>query len=203
MFVGVPKNYVLRIHFIDFLLVVCYNHQILRLKGFIMDNVDLKLIQELQKDGRLTHVDLARKLGVVEGTIRGRIKQLVGKKIIKIMAIPNLRELGYNMISIIGIQVIMAELRGIADLLSKKRNVCYLAFIAGRYDLIAFVVARSPEELSQFIEKEISAIPGIVRTETFVNLDVIKGMSGIIDTSDLINELSIASSKGRAKRQKT
>jgi len=40
--------------------------------------------------------------------------------------------------------------------------------------LMAIIRTRSPEELSNFIEKEISTSPGILRTETFVNLDIIK-----------------------------
>jgi len=77
----------------------------------MIDELDRKLIQELQKSGRQSYVDLARMLGVVEGTVRKRLKDLQDRKIIRIVAVPNPRELGYNFISIMGLQVRMADLR--------------------------------------------------------------------------------------------
>jgi len=155
----------------------------------MIDELDRKLIQHLQRSGRQSYVDLARMLGVVEGTVRKRVKDLQDRKIIKIVAVPNPRELGYNFISIMGLQVRMADLRKVADDLAQKPNVCYLAFVTGRYDLLAIIMTRSAEELSHFIETDISAIPSILRTETFVNLDIIKGGSPWLDTTQLISNL--------------
>ena len=159
----------------------------------MIDDFDRRLIQELQKNGRQSYVDLARRLGVVEGTVRKRIKYLLGRDILKIIAVPNVRKLGYGFISVMGLQVRMADLRKVADNLAQNQHVCYLAFVTGRYDLMAIIVTQSPEELSQFIEKEISAIPSILRTETFVNLDIIKGAAGMLDTIQLIRNLDISS----------
>jgi len=158
----------------------------------MIDELDLKLMQELQKDVRAKHVDLAKKLDVVEGTVRKRIKNLVGNSIIKTIAVPNLRELGYNFMSLMALQVRLADLRDIAENLVKKPNICYLAFVTGRYDMIAVVITRSPEELAHFIEKEISAIPSILRTETFVNLEILKGGWPVIDTTQLLSNIDFS-----------
>ena len=155
----------------------------------MIDDLDRKLIIELQENGREGYVNLAKKTGVVEGTIRKRIKTLLSKSLIKIVAVPDMRKLGYGFIGIAGIQVKMEDLRQVAETLAKNEHICYLAFVTGRYDLMAIVVTQSPEELSHFIEREISAIPSILRTETFVNLDTIKGGSGLMDTIELINHL--------------
>lgn len=155
----------------------------------MIDDLDRKLIIELQENGREGYVKLAKKLGVVEGTIRKRIKNLLGKNLIKIVAVPNMRKLGYGFIGIAGIQVKMEDLRQVAETLAKNKHICYLAFVTGRYDLMAIVVTKSPEELSHFIEREISVIPSILRTETFVNLDTIKGGDGLVDTIELIHHM--------------
>ncbi len=152
----------------------------------MLDNLDLKLIQALQENGRNIYANLATTLGVVEGTIRKRIKRLLDRNIIKIVAVPNMRELGYDYVSIMALQVGMADLREVAENLAKNQHVCYLAFTTGRYDLMGIIVTRSPKELAQFIEMGISAIPGVVRTETFVNLDIIKGTVGLMDTLQLL-----------------
>jgi DNA-binding Lrp family transcriptional regulator len=84
----------------------------------------------------------------------------------------------------------MDELRRVADKLTTNQRVCYLAFVTGRYDLMAIVMSRSPQELSHLIEKEISVISGVLRTETFVNLDIIKGAWGLLDAAQLIRDSS-------------
>jgi len=167
----------------------------------MMNNLDRKLMIELQKNGRESYVDIARTLGVVEGTVRKRVKDLRDRNIMKIVAVPNPRELGYNFISIMGLQVKMADLRNVAENLAQKPNVCYLAFVTGRYDLMAVIITRSSEELSQFIEKEISAVPSILRTETFVNLDIIKGTWCELDTTQLINNLYISPHKDNRQKR--
>lgn len=158
----------------------------------MIDNLDRKIIEELQINGRETYIDLAKKLGVVEGTIRKRIKHLLAKDIIKVVAVPNVRKLGYSLVSIMGLQVRMEDLRKVAYGLINNEHVCYLAFVAGRYDLIAIILTRSPEELSQFVEKEISAIPSISRTETFINLEIIKGEPGLLDTMQVVQSLQFS-----------
>lgn len=158
----------------------------------MIDELDRKLMMELQKNGRREYVYLAKVLGLVEGTVRRRVKNLLDRNIMKVVAIPNLHELGYNFISIMGLQVKLADLRKVADELVQKPNVCYLSFVTGRYDLIAIIATRSPEELSHFIEKEISTLPSVLRTETFVNLDVIKGGYLELDTIQLISNSDVS-----------
>ena len=166
----------------------------------MVDELDQKLITALQKNGREGYVELARKLGVVEGTVRKRVKNLLDKDTIKITAVPNVRKLGYGFIGIMGLQVRMEDLRKVGDNLARNRHVCYLAFVTGRYDLMAIVVTQSPEELSRFIEREISAIPSILRTETYLNLDIIKGAPGLLDTTQLINNLEHLNDKKPVKK---
>lgn len=161
----------------------------------MVDKFDQKLMMVLQENGRQSYVDIATTLGVVEGTVRKRVKDLLDRKIMKIVAVPNLRELGYRFISIMGLQVRLEDLRKVAEHLSQNPNVCYLAFVTGRYDLISVIITQSSEELSEFIEKDISALPSIIRTETFVNLDVIKGGWLGLDTAQLISNVEVPQSK--------
>ncbi|MDD5702403.1 MAG: Lrp/AsnC family transcriptional regulator [Dehalococcoidales bacterium] len=155
----------------------------------MLDEFDLKLIQALQKNGRASYVELAESLGVVEGTVRKRVNALQKSKIIKISAEPNLRVLGYNFISVVGMQVNMSDLKKISASLAKKPNICYLAFVTGRYDLLSIIISRSTEELAQIIENDISTIPGILRTETFINLNIVKGGLLEFDTIDIVSRL--------------
>jgi len=166
------------------------------------DELDRKLVLELQKDGKKGYVDLASGLGVVEGTVRKRVKHLLGRNIIKIVAVPNLRKLGYGFVGILGLQVSVADLRGVATKLAQNQHVCFLSFVTGRFDLIAIIVTRSPEEYSHFWESELATIPGVLRTEGFVNLDIIKGSASLLDTIELVRNFDIPSPSKTQKREK-
>ena len=156
----------------------------------MLDKLNQKLIQELQNNGRRSYTELAKMLGVSEGTIRKRVKDLQKQDVMKIAAVLNPYKIGYNFISIMALQVRMADLREVAEMLAQKPNVYYLAFVTGRYDLLAMLMCRSPEELSDFIKEHISSIPSIIRTETFVNLEVIKSpWPGAGDIPKLISGL--------------
>ena len=155
-----------------------------------MDKLNQKLIQELQNDGRQSYIQLGKMLGVSEGTVRKRVKDLQNRGVMKIRAVVNPYEIGYSFISLMALQVRMADLRQVGETLAEKPNVYYLAFVTGRYDLLALIMAQTPEELSTFIKEHISSIPSIVRTETFVNLEVIKGpWAGTWDIMRLIGGL--------------
>ena len=153
----------------------------------MVDGLDLNIIQILEQDGRRNYTDIAKQLGVVEGTIRKRVKYLLDNGVITIQARPNPSKIGYSIVAVMAMQIQINALRHVAKILASKPNVQWLAFVSGRYDLMAIVLEKSTEELSRFIEEEISAIPSIVRTETFINLDIVKGL--LSDTVSLIETI--------------
>jgi len=161
----------------------------------IIDEIDREIILELQKSGRKSYMELAKQLHVSETTVRNRVKHLVDQNVITINAIPDLKALGYGFVGIIGLQVRLSDLRGVADRLAKHPNVCYVANVTGRFDLITIVVTKSSEEFADFMENVISDIPSVLRTETFVNLHVYKGQVVGLETGQLVNILDIPPAK--------
>ena len=139
----------------------------------MLDELDQMIFEELQKDGRKSYTDIAKAAGVSEATIRKRVKDLKKSGVIEIRALLNPVKIGYSLVTILGFQIHVAELGKVAHMLAQKPTVRYLAFAGGRYDLVALVVSRKPEELAQFI-KELSTNSTIIKTEAFVNLEIIK-----------------------------
>jgi Lrp/AsnC family transcriptional regulator for asnA, asnC and gidA len=156
----------------------------------MVDKLDRDIIIQLGENARLSNVAMAKMLYTSERTIRNRINRLLEKEIISITAIPNLEALGFGFISVMVFQVNLADLRRIADELSEYPDVCYLANVTGRYDLIAVIVAKSQKEFYEFVTKNISAIPGIIRTETFVCIDICKGSKAGFDMTQIIRSIS-------------
>jgi len=160
-----------------------------------IDQLDHQIILDLQKDGRRSCVDISKTLHTTEGTVRNRLKKLTDQGIIKIRATPGLGELGYSFISIVGMQVRLVDLRMVAEQLIQNPNICYLANVTGRYEFIAIVLTRSSAEFAHIMENFISAIPSIIRTETFVALNTYKGFGNGLDSTQLISNLNISSSE--------
>jgi Lrp/AsnC family transcriptional regulator, regulator for asnA, asnC and gidA len=155
----------------------------------MVDELDLQLIQALEKDGRASYVDLAESLSVGRETVKKRIQELEQSGLVKISTSPNMEALGYSFMCVVGMQVDVSQLTQISNSLAKKPNICFLACVTGRYDLLAIVISRSAEEFKDIIEKDISSTHGILRTETFINLDIIKGRLLEFETTDILNLL--------------
>ena len=153
----------------------------------MIDDIDRELIVELQEDGRRSYVELAEHLHISEATARSRVKRLLARDLLKVTAVPNLSELGFQFVSIVGIQVRLRDLKSIVDELKRHPAVSYLVNVTGHYDLIGIIVTRSSREFADFIESTVSIIPGIDRTESFVSLRVIKGETIATDALAMID----------------
>lgn len=155
-----------------------------------LDKLDQNIMMALQKNGRLSYMELAKMMAVTEGTIRNRFTKLVNNGIMRITASPDIEKLGYSFMGIIGIQVHLANLHEVAAQLAKNPNICYLVNVTGRYELLATVVTRSSKEFAYFMENVVSAIPNVLKTETFVALNVYKGSGSGMDMLQLIGNLN-------------
>ena len=140
----------------------------------MLDKIDIDLIKELQKDGRQTYADLAKKLGVPESTIRRRLKSLLAGDFIRIIAVPNPINLGFSLVCSMRVQVRKENVREIGMSLAQYPNVRYLTFTTGEWDILAIVVFRSAQELADFMWEKVVAVPEVVRTDTAVNIEIVK-----------------------------
>ena len=143
-----------------------------------MDKLDYKIVSMLKQDGRLSNANVARVLKVSEGTIRRRLKRMTNENIIRIFAVPNPESIGLHSEALIGIQVDPDKMEIIANKVSKLEQATWVAHTTGTYDIFLWAAVESTEELGKFIRGSIGTIPGVRRTETFVNLRVVKRGNG-------------------------
>ncbi|RLI91276.1 MAG: AsnC family transcriptional regulator [Candidatus Altiarchaeales archaeon] len=144
-----------------------------------IDELDLKILRELQKDARQSYRDLADKLGVAEGTIYNRIHKLKDIGVIK-RFIPDIdfSKLGYDLTAIIGIRVEGSHLPEIEKEISKEKNVSAVYDITGEYDCIVVAKFKTRYELNNFVKKILS-MPHVKRNNTMVGQNVMKEDHGI------------------------
>ncbi len=75
-----------------------------------LDAIDLRIVSELQKDGRSTITDLAERVGSSRPTITNRLKRLMDKDIIIVKSGLNLRKFGFKM-ACVGLEIKSDEMR--------------------------------------------------------------------------------------------
>lgn len=157
-----------------------------------MDNIDLQIIAALQENGRATNLELSKRLGVGEATIRRRLKTLISQGRIKINAIPNPLKVGIKYIVVMGLQVQPTHLDDIANKLSQNEQVSFLSLTTGQFDIMLILLSSEPQDLTRFIREQISTNSSILRTESFVSAEIIKSFwTDTLDLASLLDKLQI------------
>jgi Lrp/AsnC family transcriptional regulator for asnA, asnC and gidA len=133
-----------------------------------MDNIDLQILETLQKDGRTPFTTIAKQTGVSESTIRTRYGSLVERGIVQTIAVVDPFAVGYNAPALIAISAEPGAVNTVARALEQITEVSYLVLILGAYDLLVEVYCRDRAHLTDLITNHIQSIPGIRATETLV-----------------------------------
>lgn len=137
-----------------------------------MDDLDMRIIEILRHDGRVSNAGIARAVGVSEGTVRRRLKRLIDENMIEVRVILNL---GRKARTVVGIHVDPQSVDEVLARVSRLGGVTFACVTTGRYDMLVWAEAESAELLGQLITKTIGVIPGVQRTETHVVLSQVSG----------------------------
>jgi len=134
----------------------------------MMDKLDQKILDELQKEGFQKSTALAPLVGVGERTIRRRINNMINNRLFKIVAIPNPILLGYRAWAKIGIKVDPGSLVRVANVLIEHPSIYFVAYSLGRFDIIIAVHFDTIDKLTYFVNSELTRVEGILVTETMM-----------------------------------
>ena len=139
------------------------------MRGF--DELDMKLLFELTKDGNISVPTLSKKLGINASVLYSRIKRLVRKKIIKKFTIEiDDSLLGIDVKASVGINRDPKFKMQIHKNLLEVAEVVSISEITGRFDIMIRIYAQDLEDLHTVVIEKIGKIEGIQNTETFVEL---------------------------------
>lgn len=144
-----------------------------------MDDLDRQIIKILEENGRASNATIARQVGVSEGTVRRRLKRLIGEKIIRVMAFPDPKAMGFESEALIGVQVDPDKIDEVADALASLTYTRWVAVATGTFDVFAWATLPNAERLGRFLRENVGVIPGVRRTETFVTLAIRKRDYGL------------------------
>jgi Lrp/AsnC family transcriptional regulator, regulator for asnA, asnC and gidA len=136
-----------------------------------VDELDRRIIEALQANGRESFRRIASSLGVSEATVRARYARLTSEGILQVVAVTNPLGLGFDQ-ALIGVKTSGAPDK-VADEIARWPEADYVVVTAGQFDLVVEVVTADRRELLDLTNR-MRALEGVVTTETFFYLEMWK-----------------------------
>ena len=137
-----------------------------------LDEFDIKIIKELEKDGRIAYSTIATNLKISNTMVHQRINKLTEQGILAgIRPIINEKKVGYDWGAFTGITLnkdhdsdrVIEELKKIPEI-----TECY--YITGSYTLYIKMIAKNHEHMRKILYEQIDSIPGIAKTDSIIEL---------------------------------
>ncbi len=137
-----------------------------------LDTVDKALIRELQIDGRAAYSRLAPLVGMSEAAVRQRVNRLQDRGVIQIVAVTDPTTLGYAHQAMLGVSI-SSDVAEAAEKISQIDAVDYTVITAGRFDVLAEVVATDADHLLD-VSNSIRAVAGVNGVEIMSYLRMVQ-----------------------------
>jgi Lrp/AsnC family transcriptional regulator for asnA, asnC and gidA len=134
-----------------------------------LDDIDKAIIRELQQDGRMSYADLGPAVGLSQAAVRQRVQRLIERNVMQVVAVTDPTRVGFSLQAMLGITA-EGDVRAVAAAIAAVPEMSYVVITAGRYDILAEVVARDADALLDLVNERIRSIPGVTRTETLTYL---------------------------------
>jgi Lrp/AsnC family transcriptional regulator for asnA, asnC and gidA len=139
-----------------------------------VDEIDEKILNLLNEDGRMSYRKISRDLDVSVGTVHNRVDKLVKAGVIeKFVPLVDHAKLGYKLTTIIGVRVKGGVLRNWENRTAYHKNVLGIYDVTGEFDAILIAKFKDTSELDQFI-KGLLKEPDVQRTYTQTVLNIVK-----------------------------
>jgi Lrp/AsnC family transcriptional regulator for asnA, asnC and gidA len=136
------------------------------------DDLDRKIVEALQANGRESFRAIGARLGVSEATVRARYGRLVEDGILQVVAVTNPLGLGFEGMAMVGVRT-SGSPEPVADEIASWDEADYVVITAGQFDLVVEVVCADRRALLDLTNR-MRALGGVVSTETFLYLEMVK-----------------------------
>ncbi|MDG1472324.1 Lrp/AsnC ligand binding domain-containing protein [Pseudosulfitobacter sp. SM2401] len=144
-----------------------------------LDRIDLRILKELEVDGRLSIVELAGRVNLTNTPCSERVKRLErAGHITGYRAVLDMDKLGLSHLTVM--QVSLAATAGNNSLddfneaVRKIPEVESCLMIAGSFDYLMTVRTRDIAEFRNVLGDKINKLPGVMQTNSFAVMEIVK-----------------------------
>lgn len=148
-----------------------------------LDEVDRKVLDVLQADGRISMQQLAERVGLSRAAVYARVRRLETSGVItRYAAIVDPDMAGFDLLCFVGVAVAVhshevVERTRLA--LAALPEVLECHHVTGQFDYLLKVALRNRGELERFIVERLTPVPNIERINTSLVLHVAKSTTAL------------------------
>lgn len=117
---------------------------------------------------------IAGELGTSEFTVRRRLRRLLDNGTIRIVAVANPIDLGFEITGNLKIKIDLKKTDAVLEGLKRIDALIWIALTTGGTDVDVDFIVRSLKEFKEIIYKKISRIDGVLSMETSLMVELIK-----------------------------
>ena len=141
-----------------------------------MDVIDLKILDLLQDDGRTSHSEIAKTVGLSAPSVGERVKKLENRGIIKrYVALLDPDRVKHPIMSFIAISLDKPiHAKAFLQRIKELDNVLECYHVTGEMDYLLKVRTRTTTALESLISNDLRSLDGVVSTRTSVSLSAPK-----------------------------
>lgn len=140
----------------------------------LLDDLDRRILMELQEDGRRSYREIASRVGAAAGTVRARATQLMADGLVEIVAVPNPWRMGLRFFALLGLRLEPGRADEVAGLLTPRPEVTWVGLAATGYDVMAEVALHDAQEFGHYKQDVLALLPGFVSVDVYLLWDVRK-----------------------------
>jgi Lrp/AsnC family leucine-responsive transcriptional regulator len=149
----------------------------------VLDRTDVRILALLQDDGRLSHVEVAAKVGLSPSPCTRRIRRLEKSGVIeKYAAIVDPKRVGQNVLAFVQIKLerhtdeVIEQFR---RLLAERPEVISAHAMTGEMDFLLRVVVPDLDALGRLTLHQLLKLPGVRDVRSSLVLEALKGDSPV------------------------
>lgn len=143
-----------------------------------LDAIDRAILGELQREGRLSNLELAQRVHLSPSACLRRVKTLEGNGVIaQYVALVNPRAVGKHGVSftIINLESLgVAQIEAFEQAVRDQPEVLDCFYVAGSNDYLLRFTYRDAEDLERFHAEVLMRLPGIARSNSLLVLRTVK-----------------------------
>ncbi|MEO7335944.1 MAG: Lrp/AsnC family transcriptional regulator [Caldimonas sp.] len=143
-----------------------------------LDAVDRAILGELQREGRLSNLELAQRIHLSPSACLRRVKSLEETGVIaQYVALVNPRAIGKHGVSftIINLERVgVAQIEAFEQAVRDQPEVLDCFYVAGSNDYLLRFTYRDAEDLERFHAEVLMRLPGIARSNSLLVLRTVK-----------------------------
>lgn len=148
-----------------------------------LDETDIRILELLQTDGRLSNAEIARRVDLSPPATHSRVKRLEESGIIRqYTTLLDRERLGYDMVCFINVSLQLHQLEAVERfkaLVQDLPEVLECHHITGQYDYLLKAVFRNRAELQRFVAETLIPMPGMEHINTSLVLTEIKAEAAL------------------------